>query len=88
MKKYISVLLKIDEMLGAKENKIKNWIDNDIFDEVENHGDNAISIKIGGTRKRKDGEVVTKASLYKGLWGRYKQYLKRFSNLFQEKKFV
>ena len=52
-----------DECMKAKRAEMKNWIDNDVFEEVENQGQKAISTRWIITQKIKSGTQVIKARL-------------------------
>lgn len=57
------VFFNSDEVFSAKEKEIKNWNDNGVYDEVENVGQRALSVRWVITEKVKDGGKVVKARL-------------------------
>ena len=57
------VLFNSDAVMAAKECEILNWRENDVFEEVENDGQNALSVRWVVTEKIKGGKPVTKARL-------------------------
>lgn len=57
------VLFNSEEVLCAKEKEIKNWQDNDVYEEVEDVGQVAFSVRWVVTEKVKGGQTVVKARL-------------------------
>ena len=57
------VLYNNQSIAKAKSDEIKNWIDNDVFEEVDDEGQPTISVRWVITEKVKDSRVVTKARL-------------------------
>ena len=47
----------------AKEKEIQNWIENNVFETVEDRGQKAITVRWVLTEKVKDGQIITKARL-------------------------
>lgn len=53
-----------DDMISlAKDKEIKNWLENDVYEEVEDEGQKAISVRWIITEKMKNGERTCKARL-------------------------
>ena len=57
------VLYNNSQIAEAKEKEIKNWVQNDVFETVENTGQKYITVRWVITEKIKDGKLVTKARL-------------------------
>ena len=57
------VLYNNSDVSDAKEKEIKNWIKNDVFEEVEDIGQNYISVRWVITEKIKEDQTTTKARL-------------------------
>lgn len=57
------VLFNTEEVLRAKEKEITNWRDNEVYEEVEDVGQGALSVRWVVTEKVKDGQTVVKARL-------------------------
>ena len=57
------ILFNSDSVMSAKESELKNWEENEVYEEVENVGQTAISMRWVITEKLKNGEAVTKARL-------------------------
>ena len=57
------ILFNSNAVAIAKEKEIQNWIDNDVFDEVEDRRQKAISVRWVVTEKVREGNTVTKARL-------------------------
>ena len=51
------------QVIQAKEKEMKNWIQNDVFEAVENKGQRYISVRWVVTEKVKEGKTITKARL-------------------------
>ena len=61
-----SVLMSRSErhhVLKAKQKELKNWIDHDVYEEVEDKGQNCISVTWVITEKTSDGKQIVKARL-------------------------
>ena len=58
-----AVLYNSDEVGKAKESEIQNWISNDVFEEVEDHGQSALTVRWVITEKIKENRTLTKARL-------------------------
>ena len=61
-----SVLMSRSErhdVLEAKQKELKNWIDHDVYEEVEDKGQNCISVTWVITEKTSDGKQIVKARL-------------------------
>ena len=58
-----SVLMPKSDVLEAKQNELKNWIDHDVYEEVEDKGQNCISFRWVMTEKTSDGKQIAKARL-------------------------
>ena len=54
---------KADDVLYAKETELLNWKNNNVYTEVEDEGQSAMSVRWVVTRKVKSGRQVTKARL-------------------------
>ena len=59
----LMVFFNSEEVMQAKEREMDNWIENKVFDEVEDEGQVAISVRWVITEKVKDGKTSTKARL-------------------------
>ena len=57
------ILLNNNEVYLAKEREIQNWLDNDVFEEVPNNNQKAITVRWVVTEKVKQGKRITKARL-------------------------
>ena len=57
------VFFNSEDVKIAKENELRNWEDNNVYEEVEDCGQPAISMRWVVTEKIKNGENVTKARL-------------------------
>ncbi|KAK4319794.1 hypothetical protein Pmani_009312 [Petrolisthes manimaculis] len=57
------VLFNTEEVLRAKEKEISNWRDNEVYEEVEDVGQGALSVRWVVTEKVVDGQTVVKARL-------------------------
>jgi len=57
------VFFNTEEVNVAKHSELKSWVENDVYEEVENTGQNAISVRWVVTEKIKDGATVVKARL-------------------------
>ena len=57
------VLYNSSDVALAKEKEMENWINNEVYDEVPDEGQNTISVRWVITEKIKDTSVVTKARL-------------------------
>ena len=57
------VLFNNNAVAEAKDKELRNWIENDVFESVENLGQCAISVRWVITEKIKGGKIVTKARL-------------------------
>ena len=51
------------EVIEAKEKEIENWIDNDVFEEIEDNGQQTISVRWVVTEKAQDNKPETRARL-------------------------
>ena len=51
------------DVLEAKQKELKNWIDHDVYEEVEDKGQNCISVTWVITEKTSDGKQIVKARL-------------------------
>ena len=61
-----SVLMSKSErhdVLEAKQKELKNWIDHDVYEEVEDKGQNYISVRWLMTEKSSDGKLIVKVRL-------------------------
>ena len=54
------VLLNLDAVLAVKESEIQNWRENDIFEEIENCGQNSVSVRWVMNEKIKGEKSATK----------------------------
>ena len=61
--KEVTVLFNSDTVEEAKEKEMQNWRMNEVYEEVENRGQNAISVRWVVTEKVVNGGAVTKARL-------------------------
>ena len=52
-----------DELYKAKQKEVKSWVENEVFDEIEDIGQSCISVRWVITEKVRDGATVTKARL-------------------------
>ena len=59
----IIILFNSAEVSKAKEMEIKNWIDNKVFDEIEDTGQHTISVRWVITEKGLESNLLTKARL-------------------------
>ena len=59
----VTILFCDDGSERAKEKEMQNWLENDVFEEVENKGQKAISVRWVITEKMVEGKVITKARL-------------------------
>lgn len=59
----VLIMSNNDSVMVAKEVEMKNWIDNDVFIEVEDSGQFTISARWVVTEKIKNGERIVKARL-------------------------
>lgn len=57
------VLFNSEDVLCAKKKKIKSWQDNDVYKEVDNVGQDALSVRCVVTEKMKNNQPVIKARL-------------------------
>ena len=57
------ILLNNNEVYLAKEREIQNWLDNDVFEEVPDNNQKAITVRWVVTEKVKQGKRITKARL-------------------------
>ena len=57
------VLYNSDAVSEAKMNEVKNWEENCVFEEVEDHGQEAVSVRWIVTEKQKEGKSIVKARL-------------------------
>lgn len=57
------VLFNSDDVWSAKQSEIQNWIDNEVYEEVEDVGQRFMSVRWVVTEKLKRDEKVTKARL-------------------------
>lgn len=57
------VLFNSEEVLRAKENEVTNWKDNSVYEEVEDIGQRALSVRWVVTEKVKEGQPVVKPHL-------------------------
>ena len=57
------VMFSSEEIFAAKEREINNWIENDVFTEEEDNGQDCISVRWVVTEKFKQGKLITKARL-------------------------
>ena len=54
---------KRQDVLEAKQKELKNWIDHDVYEEVEDKGQNCISATWVITEKTSDGKQIVTARL-------------------------
>ena len=59
----IIVMFNSIDVDAAKEREMKNWYDNEVFEEVENVGQKAVSVRWVITEKTVNNSVITKARL-------------------------
>ena len=57
------ILFNSNEVAIAKEKEIQNWMENDVFEEVEDKKQKAITVRWVITEKIKEGRLITKARL-------------------------
>ncbi len=57
------VLFNSEEVMCAKERELKSWQDNDVYEEVDDVGQEVLSVRWVVTEKVKGGQTVTKARL-------------------------
>lgn len=57
------VLFNSDEVLTAKKKELENWIENDVFEEVDNDGQEVLTVRWVITEKVKNKQPVIKARL-------------------------
>ena len=57
------VLFNSESVMSAKEREMESWIENGVYEEVENNGQAAISVRWVVTEKYKGGQLITKARL-------------------------
>ena len=61
-----SVLMSRSERRGAleaKQKELRHWTDHDVYEEVEDKGQNCISVRWVTTEKTSDGKQIVKATL-------------------------
>ena len=51
------------DVLEAKQKELKNWLDHDHYQEVEDKGQNCISVRWVKTEETSDGKQIVKARL-------------------------
>ena len=66
----------------AKEKERKNWIDNSVYEEVDNMGQNYISARWIVTEKMKQGKPEVKPRLVAIDFEENTSYLRKYSSLF------
>ena len=59
----LMVLFNSDNVRSAKQDEIKNWNENDVYEEVDDVGQSVISMRWVITEKIKEGQIRTKARL-------------------------
>ena len=57
------VMFNSDETSKAKESEIQNWIRNQVYEEVDDLGQDSMSVRWVITEKMKNNEIITKARL-------------------------
>ena len=57
------VFYSTEEVMKAKEFEVQSWQENDVYEEVEDTGQEFISVRWVITEKLKDGKPVVKARL-------------------------
>ena len=57
------VFFNSEDIIRAKESEIDNWRSNDVYEETDNVGQDAISVRWVVTEKLKDGKSIIKARL-------------------------
>ena len=60
---HMIILFNSTEVAKAKEDEIQNWMNNDVFEEVEDTGQRTISVRWVITEKPLDDKFETKARL-------------------------
>ena len=71
------VLFSSSEVLVAKEKEIESWKSNDVYEEVENVGQDALTVRWVVTEKIKDGQSVVKARLAARCFEENTDYLRK-----------
>ena len=57
------VLFNTDSVMEAKRSEMNNWVKNDVYEEVENEGQDTISVRWVTTEKFKNGKAIIKSRL-------------------------
>ena len=57
------ILFNCEDVMNAKQSEIQNWKDNNVYKEVDNNGQDVISVRWVITEKIKEGKTITKARL-------------------------
>ena len=73
------VFFNTDEVTAAKEKEFISWRENDVFEEVENCGQDTISVRWVVTEKVKQGETIVKARLVARGFEENSDYLRKDS---------
>ena len=73
------VFFNSDEVATAKEKELNSWKENEVFEEVENTGQDTISVRWVVTEKFKEGKAVVKARLVERGYEENTDYLRKDS---------